>query len=118
MNLTKYSICYCTILRYCNILITIMPIELRLHDQEIYISHDQILILEPVTEDDYWNLSTEDLKVEYGQGVLYIHSSVSPTHENIFGFLMYYFRRYFEETSEGQVLGSRLALKLPNGHRP
>ena len=79
---------------------------------------DYILILQGMTENDYWELSSEDTKVEYSNGCLYIHSPASLRHEKIFGFLYRLINNYLEKNNLGEVLGSRVAILLPNGHRP
>jgi Uma2 family endonuclease len=79
---------------------------------------DYILILRGMTEKEYWEFSSEDLKVEYSQGCLYIHSPASIRHEKIFSFLHRFINNYLERNDLGELLGSRVAILLPNGHRP
>jgi Uma2 family endonuclease len=79
---------------------------------------DYILILRGMTEKEYWEFSSEDLKVEYSQGCLYIHSPASIRHEKIFSFLHRFVNNYLEKNDLGELLGSRVSILLPNGHRP
>ncbi|OLS22325.1 MAG: hypothetical protein HeimC3_31240 [Candidatus Heimdallarchaeota archaeon LC_3] len=80
---------------------------------------DYILILKGLTEKEYWEFSSEDLKVEYSQGCLFIHSPASIKHEKIFSFLHRFINDYLEKKDLGELLGSRIAILLPNnGHRP
>ena len=79
---------------------------------------DSLIIIDGVTEEDYWKLSSEDLKIEYAGGCLYIHSPASLKHEMIFNFLYLYLNVRLQELNVGELLGSRVAIELPGGHRP
>ena len=71
------------------------------------------------TWDDYWKLAHEDLKVEYIEEVIYIHSPANLDHEMIFGKLLNLITNHIEAHSEtmGLILGSRFPIKLLDGKR-
>ena len=79
---------------------------------------DRMLIIEGAIEKDYWDLSTEDIKVEYAKGRLYIHTPASIKHEKIQGFLQFILNYYLDKNDLGEMLGSRVAVLLPSGKRP
>jgi len=95
-----------------------LTLSLYKEGKELLNTEDKILIISPATEDDYWTLSNEDLKVEYGKEKLYIHSPANWSHEECVTFLLRYINRYLEDHSLGKAVGSRFAIKLPNGRRP
>jgi len=71
-----------------------------------------LLTVDGVTEDDYLALSSEDIRVEFVWGRLFIHSPASTIHERIFGFLFSLAREYCLLQQLGEVFGSRLSVKL------
>ncbi len=73
---------------------------------------DYILILKGMTEKEYWEFSSEDLKVEYSQGCLFIHSPASIKHEKIFSFLHRFINDYLEKKISYKA-GYEKGLDLP-----
>ncbi|MDH5402904.1 MAG: Uma2 family endonuclease [Candidatus Heimdallarchaeota archaeon] len=76
-----------------------------------------LLIVKGATWDDYWNLSTEDLKVEYIEEMLYIHSPASVGHEKIFGEVYFELKQFIKQRNKGIILGSRFPILLKDGKR-
>lgn len=71
------------------------------------------LVLKPgVSFNEYLELSDEDTKCELIQGEFVMHSPASVPHERIFGFLYILVRGYVSYHHLGEVLGSRVAVKL------
>ncbi len=95
-----------------------MTLSIDIKNNIIPIDKERLVTIFPATEDDYWALSNEDLKVEFARGRIYIHSPASLAHEELVLFLLRFLRRYTENHPGIRVIGSRFALKLPNGHRP
>lgn len=81
-------------------------------------AEDSIVVIYGASEKDYWELANEDIKVEYSKSRLFIHSPASLKHEAIQNFLLPVFNIYLEKNELGKLFGSRLAVHLPNGHRP
>lgn len=99
-------------------IILLMTISLHAGLVDIILKDNQLLVIHNAKEDDYWKLSSEDIKVEYSRGRLFIHTPASIKHEEIFGILYLTINNYLNQQNLGKMLGSRVALKLPNGHRP
>jgi Uma2 family endonuclease len=78
---------------------------------------DRLLIIQGATWEDYWTLSHEDLKVEFIQEMLYIHSPATLTHEEIFAELLTEIRKYLQINPVGKVWGSRFPIILADGKR-
>ncbi len=93
-------------------------ITLKFPHKSWNVEQDSIITIFPASEEDYWALSSEDIKVEYSGGCLYIHLPASIKHEKLFSFLQRYINEFLEENDLGEMLGSRVALLLPDGHRP
>ncbi|MCY3413715.1 MAG: Uma2 family endonuclease [Candidatus Heimdallarchaeota archaeon] len=88
-------------------------------DHSIDISTDSLIILQNSTEEDYWNLANEDLKVEFDGRCLFIHSPARYEHEKLLMEILFIINNYLKKNPmKGDVIGSRFALKLPNGKRP
>lgn len=85
--------------------------------QIVNIQNDKLLIIQGATWDDYWVLANEDLKVEFIQERLYIHSPASLMYEEIFGNLLTELRNYLKAHPVGKVLGSRFPILLAEGWR-
>ena len=95
-----------------------MTLSIMKENKQILIPEDKILVIFPTTEEDYWTFSSEDVKVEFAEGRLYIHSPASLHHEDIVSFLLRYINRFYEHHDTVKAFGSRLAVKLPNNKRP
>jgi Uma2 family endonuclease len=86
---------------------------------EIELSPDSMIIIKHASEHDYESLANEDLKLEFDGECLYIHSPASKKHENVVFNLLAIFKRYLgRNPALGESIGSKFALKLPNGKRP
>lgn len=85
--------------------------------QVIDITNNRLLIIQGATWEDYWTLSNEDLKVEFIQGLLYIHSPANIIHEEIFGYLLTELRNYLKAKPIGKIWGSRFPIMLEDGGR-
>jgi Uma2 family endonuclease len=73
----------------------------------------EFLVMKPdISEEEFWEMSTEDTNYELLDGVLYIHSPASTEHEEIFKYLLTLFQIYFEINEGGKVFGSRLVMRL------
>ena len=90
------------------------------HDShETTLVNDAMIIVQKASEQDYFNLANEDLKVEFDGECLYIHSPATKKHEKLNHKLITLIDAYLiNNPSFGEVIGSRFALKLPNGKRP
>lgn len=83
------------------------------------LSNNSMIIVQNATEEDYFNLANEDLKVEFDGVCLYIHSPATKKHEKLNHKLISLIDEYLiKNPNIGEVIGSRFALKLPNGKRP
>jgi Uma2 family endonuclease len=67
------------------------------------------------TEQDYESLSHEDLKCEFIDGVLIVHSPATFSHEDRVAFLITLLRNFVSSRSLGWVCGSNTVIQL--GHR-
>ena len=78
-----------------------------------------IIMIQGGSWKDYWSLSHEDLKVEFIDEVLYIHSPASLEHERIFRKVMVQLSNFLETDPQanGEVLGSRFPIRLKDGKR-
>jgi Uma2 family endonuclease len=86
---------------------------------ELELTPNTMIIIKNATEKDYFTLANEDLKVEFDGECLYIHSPASKKHENVVFNLLTIFKTYLKPNpSLGEAIGSKFALKLPNGKRP
>ncbi|MBN2151974.1 MAG: Uma2 family endonuclease [Candidatus Lokiarchaeota archaeon] len=86
---------------------------------EIELPPDSMIIIKFASEHDYESLANEDLKIEFDGECLYIHSPASKLHENVVFNLLTIFKRFLSRNpSLGDPIGSKFALKLPNGKRP
>lgn len=88
-----------------------MTIVLKFPNEKI-LERDFLIIQPDVTEKEFWELATEDIKCELLDGVLVIHSPADVEHEDIFRYLLTLLSLYFEKTREGKAYGSRLVMKL------
>lgn len=71
------------------------------------------LVLKPgVSFNEYLELSDEDTKCELIQGEFVMHSPASILHERIFRLLSFLLQGYVSHYRLGEVLGSRVAVKL------
>ncbi|MHA1150899.1 MAG: Uma2 family endonuclease [Promethearchaeota archaeon] len=73
---------------------------------------DYTILRYDITEDEFWKLSDEDTNYELIDGVLVIHSPASTEHEQIFSYLNRLIGFYVEEKAIGDLLGSRLVMRL------
>ncbi len=78
---------------------------------------DSLIILQSGSWDLYWQLANEDLKVEFIEEAIYIHSPANLDHERIFRYLLSETSLYLKGNSSGEVLGSRFPIKLKDGKR-
>ncbi|MHA1300558.1 MAG: Uma2 family endonuclease [Candidatus Helarchaeota archaeon] len=86
---------------------------------ELELAPDTMIIIKNSKEKDYLKIANEDLKVEFDGECLYIHSPASKKHENVVFNLLTIFKTYLKQNpSLGEAIGSKFALKLPNGKRP
>jgi len=86
---------------------------------ELELTPNTMIIIKNATEKDYFTLANEDLKVEFDGECLYIHSPASKKHENTVFNLLTIFKTYLKQNASlGEAIGSKFALKLPNGKRP
>lgn len=79
---------------------------------------DYLLMKFNVSEDEFWEIATEDSNFELINGVLMIHSPASTEHEQIFGYLYFVLHYYTEQTEKGRVFGSRLVMRLSEKWNP
>ncbi|MHA1265818.1 MAG: Uma2 family endonuclease [Candidatus Helarchaeota archaeon] len=71
------------------------------------------LLMKPgVSEEEFFQFATEDISCELINGILMIHSPASIEHERIFKFLLILLDQFLKETNGGEVLGSRIVMKL------
>jgi Uma2 family endonuclease len=80
------------------------------------IQKDKLIIIEGGSWDDYWNISHEDIKVEFIGESIYIHSPANLDDEDIFGHLLSLFRSNIMN-NHGKILGSRFPVRLKDGKR-
>lgn len=85
--------------------------------QLLKIQENKLLILLGATWEDYWTLSSEDLKLDFIQDRIYIHSPANADHEEIFGFLLTEIRNYLKSRDLGKILGSRFPIETVDGRR-
>lgn len=85
--------------------------------QLVTIKNNKFLILQGATWDDYWTLANEDLKVDYIEDRIYIHSPANRDHEEIFRELLTNITVFLREHPVGKVLGSRFPIELLDGKR-
>lgn len=78
---------------------------------------DSLLVVQNGSWNLYWSLANEDLKVEYIEEKIYIHSPASLRHEQIFRILLVSISKYNDEKNAGMVVGSRFPVVLPDGKR-
>ena len=82
------------------------------------VAPDSMIILKKATEDDYFTLANEDLKVEFDGECLYIHSPATKKNKNVVFNLLTVFKADFRTNPTlGEAIGSKFALKLPTGKR-
>ncbi len=60
-----------------------MTLSIDIKNNIIPIDKERLVTIFPATEEDYWVLSNEDLKVEFARGRIYIHSPASLAHEEL-----------------------------------
>jgi len=79
----------------------------------------EYVILQPnISEEEFWDYANEDADCELIQGVLYIHSPASEEHEDIFSYLMTFFRLYLGKSQLGKIYGSRFVMRLSKQWNP
>lgn len=66
----------------------------------------------PATLEDYEQITDEDLKCEFVDGELIVHSPASFQHENLTSFIIALLRLYIAEVRPGFVLGSNVVMQL------
>ncbi len=84
--------------------------SIEIYDKIIYppftiLKHD-------VSEEEFFEFSTEDISCELIDGVLIIHSPASLQHENIFQLLLTLLRLFLDKTNYGKVIGSRFPMRF------
>ena len=91
---------------------------LGIHPNEIFkLDSDNLLIINKGNWEIYWTLANEDLKVEFIEERIYIHSPASLSHERIFRELLILISNFVEKNHLGEVLGSRFPIQLIDGKR-
>ncbi len=91
---------------------------LGIHPNEIIsLESDNLIIINKGNWDMYWTLANEDLKVEYIEERIYIHTPASVTHERLFRELLLLISSYVKKNTLGEVLGSRFPIQLFDGKR-
>ncbi|HME53581.1 MAG TPA: Uma2 family endonuclease [Candidatus Lokiarchaeia archaeon] len=87
--------------------------------RELELPPDSMIIINNASERDYEFFANEDLKIEFDGACLYIHSPASKRHEDVVFNLLNIFKTFLKQNpSFGNAIGSRFALRLPNGKRP
>ena len=79
---------------------------------ERLIKKEYMIIQPDIGEEEFWGYANEDSDCELIEGDLYIHSPASEEHEDIFSYLMGFFRYYLGKTNLGKVYGSRFVMRL------
>jgi Uma2 family endonuclease len=91
---------------------------LGIHPNEIFtLDSENLLIINKGNWEAYWTLANEDLKVEFIEERIYIHSPASLTHERIFRELLNKISNFAEKNQLGEILGSRFPIQLIEGKR-
>ena len=88
-----------------------MTLTFRLRE-EIQLTGEFIVLQPDISEEEFYSFADEDIKCELINGVLVIHSPATTEHEDLFGYLYTLLRLYLDETGEGKIFGSRLAMRL------
>lgn len=87
--------------------------------RELELPPDSMIIIANASERDYVFFANEDLKIEFDGTCLYIQSPASKRHEDVVFNLLSIFKTFPKQNpSFGNAIGSRFALRLPNGKRP
>jgi Uma2 family endonuclease len=71
----------------------------------------------PMTEEEFEAWCTEDVKAEFVDGEVMVHSPVSTEHTDLNGFLIALMRMVAEHDDVGKVYGSELQVRLRSGLR-
>ncbi len=71
---------------------------------------------ERVTHEQFMAWCDEDTNAELVNGVIVMHTPASVIHERLFRFLLQVVGGYVEHWELGEVLGSRVAVRLGEGH--
>lgn len=91
---------------------------LGIHPNEIIsLESDNLIIINKGNWEKYWKIANEDLKVEFIEERIYIHSPASLTHERLFRELLLSITSYVKKNTLGEVLGSRFPIQLYDGKR-
>ena len=90
-------------------------------EDTIVIDHIKIeppyLVIKPnVTEEEYFKITNEDSHCELFEGEIIMNTPASTRHERVFGFLFFITNGYVEVKKLGEVVGSRLPMRLEEGH--
>jgi Uma2 family endonuclease len=94
-----------------------MEISFNLPDS-IHLSGEYVILKPNISEEQFWEIANEDANFELIDGVLVIHSPASTEHEQIFHYLSQLFSIFIDEPKKGQVLGSRLVMRLSEKWNP
>lgn len=83
----------------------------------VTIQENMLVIIQGANWDTYWKLANEDLKVEYIEDRIYIHSPASLNHEDIFLLIAKELKDYVDKNKLGRVIGSRFPIMTKEGKR-
>ena len=75
-----------------------------------------VLLRDRITEEEFFHLCGEDTKADLINGVMIVETPASYIHERLFQFLFTLLTIYVRRQGLGQVLGSRTAVRLEEGH--
>jgi len=71
------------------------------------------LLMKPgISEKEFFEFATQDISCDLIDGILMIHSSESIKHERLFQFLLILLNLFLKKTNGGEVLGSRIVMRL------
>ena len=84
----------------------------------IHLSGEYVILKPNISEEQFWQVANEDANFELIDGVLVIHSPASTEHEQIFHYLSQLISIFIDEPKRGQVLGSRLVMRLSEKWNP
>jgi Uma2 family endonuclease len=75
-----------------------------------------VLLRDKMTAEEFFHMCHEDTKANLIDGVMIMESPASYAHERLFRFLFTLLTVYVRRYTLGQVLGSRTAVQLEEGH--
>jgi Uma2 family endonuclease len=75
-----------------------------------------VLVRERLTHEEFMAFCNEDMKADLIDGVMFLQTPASNTHERLFQFLFNVFSIYVTRRNLGEIRGSRTAVRLESGH--